>query len=266
MQKRVATDAKVFGRLNVFIKPYEAKGRTESAAMLIWFLQTIYRLDEIVAQDAVCDRKHDAGLDAVAVNDEQREVVVFQAVRRMKATATLGDTDLKEFVGTLKQLESEEAVQRLIAHTQNPELRALLEKNKVADKIKSGYTVRPIFVTNVAANPDAAAYLKHAHAGGVTIDLWDQRRLTPILDQLSKEWFVGDEIKLKINDSKLFYDGSKENPRLVYAAVRARELVRLPGIEDTRVFAQNVRLGLGDTRVNQEITTSVENHACPKQM
>jgi len=48
------------------------------------------------------------------------------------------------------------------------------------------------------------------------------------------------------------------NPRLVLAAVPARDLVRIPGISDFRVFAQNVRLGLGRTRVNREIDKSVK--------
>src|SRR5262249_39255118 len=61
--------------------------------------------------------------------------------------------------------------------------------------------------------------------------------------------------------SKLFYEGPKSDPRLVYAAIPAKELVRLPGITDTRIFAQNVRLGLGKTRVNREILESVSNQS-----
>ena len=51
---------------------------------------------------------------------------------------------------------------------------------------------------------------------------------------------------------------SKTEPDLVYAAIRARQLVHLPGIDDSRVFAQNVRLGLGSTRVNDDILESVK--------
>src|SRR5439155_1580360 len=56
-----------------------------------------------------------------------------------------------------------------------------------------------------------------------------------------------------------FVDGPKGNPRLVFASISARQLVKLPGIDDTRVFAQNVRLGLGRTRVNKEILASVKS-------
>jgi hypothetical protein len=44
---------------------------------------------------------------------------------------------------------------------------------------------------------------------------------------------------------------------MVFSAIPALDLVRLPGISDTRLFAQNVRLSLGKTRVNKEIEESV---------
>src|SRR3981081_1615023 len=85
--KRVYSNADDFTSLETFIAPFNAQGRTESAALLIWFLQTIYRLDEVDAEDAVCDRKHDEGVDAIIVNDPRREVVLFQAKRREKLPA-----------------------------------------------------------------------------------------------------------------------------------------------------------------------------------
>jgi hypothetical protein len=35
-----------FGLVDKHAKQYEVPGRTKSAALLIWFLETIYRLDE----------------------------------------------------------------------------------------------------------------------------------------------------------------------------------------------------------------------------
>lgn len=241
------------------VRPYEVSGRTESAALLLWFLETIYRLDDVEAQDAVCDRKQDAGIDAISVDDDRNEVVLFQAKRRSKLPATLGDTDLKEFVGSLQQFKSEASIRKLMKETKNDELRNLLEKEKVAEKVGGGYTIRPIFVCNVAANDDATAYIGHAQKAGHDIELWDLTRLKPVLDQLDRDWFVVDPIRLACRDNKMFIEGPKSQPRLVYAAVPAKELVRLPGIEDTRVFAQNVRLGLGRTRVNTEIITTLQN-------
>ncbi|MCJ7706114.1 MAG: AIPR family protein, partial [Anaerolineales bacterium] len=117
------------------------------------------------------------------------------------------------------------------------------------------------FVANVAANAHATKYLEAAAKAGTAIDLWDLTRLAPILAQLDREWYVDHPISLRISKGKLFFDGPKAAPRLVYAAIPAKELVRLPGISDTRLFAQNVRLGLGKTRVNKEIIEAVRDPA-----
>src|SRR5262245_20937509 len=115
MAKNVVSDRTDFQQLEEHVKRYEITGRTRSAALLNWFLETIYRLDEIEAQDAVCDRQHDAGVDAIVANDGRQEIVLFQAKRREKLPATLGDTDLKEFVGSLAQFKSASSIAQLSA-------------------------------------------------------------------------------------------------------------------------------------------------------
>ena len=257
--KWIKSNTADFEALITFVAPLEAKGRTESAALLIWFLQTIFRLDEVDAEDAVCDRKHDEGFDAIVVNDQGREIAIFQAKRRQKLPATLGATDLKEFVGSLAHLESRASVKHLVNTTKNAQLRVLLEKAQVAEKIGAGYKLRPIFVANVAADENALKYLPQAEAAGHSLDLWDLVRIGPVLKQLSRDWFIEEKSKLKTTPDRLFKLGSKTEPRLIYAAIKARELVKLPGIEDLRIFAQNVRLGLGNTRVNTEIVESLQN-------
>ncbi len=258
--KGIKSDPVVFAELEDKVKSFDAAGRPRSIALLLWFLETVYRLDPVEAEDAVCDSPGDAGFDAIAANDLRREIVVFQAKRREKVPATLGDVDLKSFVGALAQLGSGAAVKKLIATTSSGDLKQLLVDLDVASKADAGYKVRTIFVTNVAANHDATIYISHAEATGHLIDLWDLERLRPVLDQLRRDWFVPDNAKLEVDPKRLFHIGeSKTAPDLVYAAIRARQLVHLPGIDDSRVFAQNVRLGLGSTRVNDDILDSV-NH------
>ena len=239
MAKMITSDKVDFGFVDNYAKRYEVPGRTKSAALLIWFLETIYRLDETDAQDAVCDRQHDAGIDAIVTNDNRQEIVLFQAKRREKLPATLGDTDLKEFVGSLAQFKSEASVTQLLAATKNEELKRLIKDLDIPAKVKAGYSIRPIFLANVAANADADEYLKHASGVGAKIELWDLVRLSPVLKQLTREWFVAEKSLLKLNAGKLFWDGpTKQDPNLVYAAARAKELVKLPGISDLRIFAK----------------------------
>src|SRR5262249_10209025 len=45
--------------------------------------------------------------------------------------------------------------------------------------------------------------------------------------------------------------------RLAVALVSARQLVALPGLDDLSLFDPNVRLGLGRTRINRDLETTV---------
>ena len=253
------TDKHSFDALEAVLKPFDVPGRTQSASFLVWFLQSIYRLDEVEAQDAVCDKTLDKGIDALFVNDGDEEVVLFQAKRAEKIPATLGDNDLKKFIGALAQFRFEATVAEMASTTQNPELKRLLVKNDVAAKIGKGYKLRPIFISNIAANDDAEEYVRFAGVAGDDIDLWDLERITPVLKQLTQqEWFVPEEATLNINPKMNFYEGAEKTPDLIIAAVSAKEMIKLSGISDTRIFAQNVRLGLGDTRVNTELVSSIK--------
>ncbi len=253
------SSSKYFNLLNKLVKPYHANGRTESASFLIWFLETIYRLDSVDAHDAVCDSRLDAGIDALTVNPDHREVVLFQAKRKEKLPATLGDKDLKSFVGSLAQFKDSATVKKMLQTTENVDLKRLLASNDVPGLLEQGYTIRPIFIANIAANEHASDYIAAVEKAGTPIDLWDLARFTPVLDQLHREWFVKEPATLHYSEGKLFVKGKKSDPSLVYAAIPAKELVKLPGITDTRLFAQNVRLGLNKTRVNNEIIKSVRN-------
>jgi hypothetical protein len=59
---RPHSDPTAFKALEKLLIGTDVPGRTPSASFLIWFLQSVYRLDEVEAQDAVCDRKLDKGL------------------------------------------------------------------------------------------------------------------------------------------------------------------------------------------------------------
>jgi hypothetical protein len=46
------------------------KERTESRALLAWFLENYYRLDEMEVGECICDGRYDKGIDGIYVNDQ----------------------------------------------------------------------------------------------------------------------------------------------------------------------------------------------------
>jgi hypothetical protein len=255
---KLRTNRKDFGTLEEILRRFEAKGRSSSAAFVIWFLRTIYRMDDVESEDAVCDATDDGGIDGLIVDDDLKEIVLFQGKRREKLPATLGDTDLKKFTGSMTVFRDPGSIRALESRTHNTDLRRLLNSNDVAGKVQSGYQLRGIFIANVAGDQNCQAYISASLKAGTPLDLWDLPRLSPVISQLRREWFIAKPITILTAKGKLFWEGPKPHPILIYAAVPVKELINMPGIPDTRLFAQNVRLSLGRTRVNKEIVQTIK--------
>jgi hypothetical protein len=77
-----------YGKMVATIKPYTDKGRPISIAFLNWFLEHIYRLDQVSAEDAICDKSNDRGIDGIYVDENQLEIHVLQA--KTKQNGTIG--------------------------------------------------------------------------------------------------------------------------------------------------------------------------------
>lgn len=144
------------------LKPYQKRAATESSQFLRWFLEHLFRLDLQDADDACVDNKQDKGVDGLLVNDVLETVYIFQSKVRQKFSSTLGDTDLKEFCGTLKQFSSPEHIQYLLDGQANAELKASLTRERIKEKVGAGYAVEGVFCSNVCLNQDGYDFLKSA--------------------------------------------------------------------------------------------------------
>lgn len=238
------------------LKYYENRASDFSGQFLRWFLEHLLRLDEFQADDAAVDAKHDKGVDAIYVDDVSETIYIIQAKTKTSAKSTLGDTELKEFSGTLTQFGSSAKVKGLIKSTTNTRLRQSLERNEVADKIKTGYKVSGVFVTNVPKNKDAVSYLKSTSI----IELYDAERIASEYVDLVVDGGVSEKFYFDVSDSDIIaYDAGGAVTRIFLAP--ALNLVEMAGISDGRLFEQNVRLSLGPTKVNRSLRESVRKKA-----
>lgn len=229
-------------------------GRTESHSLLLWFLKNYYRLDEIEATDAVCDGQDDKGIDGIYVDDNLESIDVFQCKIVQNPAKKLGDTQLKEFVGTLAQLRDSRNIEEIVSSTTNVELARLLESENVSKKIQEGYGVRGIFVTNIARDNNASLFLD----GLDDVRLFDKSELeasyihagptAPVGRPVTFDVFGFDCSEYQIGDA-----------RVLIAPLKAGELLTLDGISSNELFAWNVRGSLGRTKVNKDIGRSIDN-------
>jgi hypothetical protein len=77
------------------------KSRTETRALLAWFLENYYRLEDLEVFDSVCDGSGDKGIDGIYVNNQLRQIDFFQVTLFKSGKKTLGDAKLKQFCGAI---------------------------------------------------------------------------------------------------------------------------------------------------------------------
>lgn len=137
-----------YQKLKTLLSVYDEKGRNESVSFLNWFLENIYRLEPIEADDCICDQPNDKGIDAIYVDHIQEEILIFQSKIKQKE-ATVGDSPLRALAGTITQLSSKPHVQSLIDGGASVELKRILKDQNMGDLIEKGYDVVGVFVCNL---------------------------------------------------------------------------------------------------------------------
>ena len=177
---------------------YKMKGRKPSRAFIAWFLETYYRLDAIEVDDAICDECGDKGIDAIYVSELWQQIHVFgcRMFEKKKSANALGDTELKELLGTLTQLKDENAARQLQTSTDSEQLRRLMQRLEIPKLVGEGYEVRGIFVTNRPRGKHAEELL----ASNPNLQLYDSQKLTdeylpidkaePIADRVVALWEI----------------------------------------------------------------------------
>jgi len=237
-------------------RAHTAEGRAESRAFLAWFLEHYYRLEEITAQDCVCDGPDDKGVDGIYVDDNLERVDILQARLIQNPSKTIGDSSLRELAGTLAQFHTPEAIQHLTETTGNVELTNRLQSEKVADKIQNGYEVRGVFVINATADSNARSFV----AGNSQVVVFDAEYLSEGYVPVGPSQPIASEAHFDVSGFDVI---AYQTPaaKVLVAPLLASELVSLKGIRSGELFDWNVRQSLGRTKVNKAIAKSVKNHA-----
>lgn len=234
------------------IGPFEEKGRGESPAFLGWFLENVFRLDEVDADDAICDRPNDRGIDGIYVDHNQLEVVVFQAKLKQKESS-IGDATLRDLAGAISQLASVDAVQALIDGGGNAELKQVLTRNNIVGLVGNGYKVIGALVCNqpLDANGDEFAMQNE------NIRVYDRTRISQEFIDIESDGGVIGTFTFDASYVTPMTIQTSEKTKTYILPVQAAELVKMDGIEDGSLFSQNVRQSLGNTKVNKAMRESV---------
>jgi hypothetical protein len=179
-----------YANLKKILATYEVKGRTESASFLNWFLENVYRLDDVAADDAICDESNDKGIDAIYLDHNDEEIHFFQAKVRQNPAATVGDVALKNLAGSLAQFQTATAIDALLQGQANVNLKRIITKFDLKGMVESGYGVVGVFVTNELMDTAAKEYL----AINSALTVYDRSRIANETIDLEKDGGIADGV------------------------------------------------------------------------
>jgi hypothetical protein len=239
-----------YAKMAQMVKPYTDKGRPISIAFLNWFLEHIYRLDQVAAEDAICDKSNDRGIDGIYVDENQLEIHVLQS--KTKQNGTIGDKDLREFSGTLNQLRTIDALDAFTSGKVDAEIKDKIQKLGLRGLLEKGFSLRGVFVTNVPIDANGMDVIK----ADTSIIPYDRAAIAKSYVDLNVEGGVKQKYAFAIDGSPLSFQAGTLAKVLVLFA-DGKELAAMPGIADGSLFELNVRLPLGSTKVNKAIRDSI---------
>ncbi len=237
------------------LQNYSERAHTVSAQFLRWLMEEIFRLEAQDADDACVDSQLDKGIDGIFVSAQAEEIYLFQSKVRQKKNAKLGDTDLKEFAGSLDQFASAEAIRHLLEGNASNELKNCIKRTNLARRVEEGFVVKGVFCTNTSSTDDAYTYLQARN----DLELYDVDRITRERIDIDVDGGIRKEFSFDVSDTEVIKYESREGVTARFFLASARDLVSLSGIADGALFEQNVRLSLGNTKINKQLLASVKN-------
>lgn len=236
------------------LRAYTCDGRTESAAFLAWFLENILRLNDVEAADAICDGPSDRGIDAVYVDHDNNEIIFLQAKVRQNDARAVGDQPIRDFAGSIAQFSTPEQVAAAIAGMPGSELSKLMERMKVEDRLREGYAIRGWFVTNSSVDENGART-----AEATVIAIYDRNAIAGRYIEIDAPDVVAGTAEFDVSDNGFLEFAAGDKAKLFLITAKAEDFLKLEGIADGSLFAQNVRLSLGNTKVNKDIVKTLSD-------
>ena len=138
---------RLHARLDQMSQGRAVGGRRADAALLLWFLQHVERLDPVEAEDAVLERSEHLGLDGVWVDELSEQVTLLEA-KHFTAPVALGETEIAALFATAERLSDDAYLNHFTARQLQPEVQGLLTRQRLRQLLDSGYSLRFLAVTN----------------------------------------------------------------------------------------------------------------------
>lgn len=241
-----------YGNFPNLLDRYTNNGRRESANFLAWFLENVYRLDPVSAADAICDEKNDKGIDGIYVDHNAEELHFFQSKISQKESS-IGDKEIKAFMGSVAQFQTEEQVKLILGGGANEDLKKILSRNDISTLVARGYAIKSVFIANTERDNNTVEVEKHFPS----LSVYAASDIVANFIEFDANEGVKESFDFDTSYAGVLTLSVDASTQVYLLPISATALVKLSGISDGKLFSQNVRYSLGNTPVNKAIAKSV---------
>ncbi|MEA4783484.1 AIPR family protein [Klebsiella pneumoniae] len=229
---------------------------------------TMYQLggvDDKYAGEAVCDSSHDGGIDGIALNHNEKIVVVVQSKFNQAGNGTWSKADFMCFKDACEKLQSERyELFDTILQSKSGEINAALGSFGYKFIFAMAHTGKKGAAAEIL--DDMKEWQHQLNAAAFTPpdepkENWDfQVHLISSEDMMA--WLQnGTRSQIDLNATEIERFGFLNEPhQAFYGAVSGDQIADWWELYGTRLFTKNIRNMLGKTEVNEEIKKSaIEN-------
>jgi hypothetical protein len=240
----------------------------ERAVLLLWFLRNVIGLDILDAYDFVTDGDDDHGVDGLYLvretgDGEFERLMIFQS-KYTQSAREIGAEDVKHLIATANHFRTAASLEALRATKIEPRLAGLIDELDLVRRLRdveSGagrLELQLALVTSGFIGPGAQAEIDAANlaAGHELVKAWDIDLIGPIAEAIALRDLLPVTVTLAVPAADVLVLGDPGR-RVAIAAVRADEIIKLPGIEDRSLFDLNVRRELGPNRVRRQLGRAI---------
>ncbi len=234
------------------LSKYANKGRRESANFLNWFLENIYRMDVVSADDAICDENNDKGVDGIYVDHNAEEIHFLQSKISQK-TSSIGDVAIKQFLASVGQFSTVDGIQKILDRNANTELKKIITRTNLPLLVDRNYSLNAVFVSNSERDQNTIEIEKHYDS----LIVYSASDIAANFIEFDADEGIEGTYSFDTSYAGVIELSVEEGVKVFLLPVSATELVNLNGISDGKLFSQNVRYSLGNTPVNKAIGKSI---------
>lgn len=220
-------------------------------------------IDDLDAYEYICDGNADQGADALYIEpsesrDENERLLLFQS-KYPERPKNVGVTDIRNLIGVAEPFQSAEALEELLRTGVEPELRRLIQRFDVIDKLRrKRIDLRLVFVTAGRLTPEARHLIRttNANRGAGFLKAYDALDLAPTVEAFRSPRTLAGTVTVRC-DRKSRFVSTIPGGRVLVGRVAVADIVKWPGIEDRTLFDLNVRRELKRNPVRRALDRAV---------